>query len=102
MAQRASRNENPDILRILVAAGAELPRALHRAVFNRTTEVTEILIAAGADLNERHGLDGMTALHSAARAEMANLATLEALLRAGADSNVLDDNGMTALDWAES
>lgn len=24
------------------------------------------------------------------------------LLRAGADPNVLDDNGMTALDWAES
>ncbi|MDE0248877.1 MAG: ankyrin repeat domain-containing protein [Gammaproteobacteria bacterium] len=101
-AQPASRNENPDILRILIAAGAELSGALHRAVFNRTTEVTEILIAAGADLNERHGLDGMTALHSAARAGMANLAALEALLRAGADPNVLDDNGMTALDWAES
>ena len=33
---------------------------------------------------------------------MANLAALEVLLRGGTDPNALDDNGMTALDWAES
>ena len=102
VAQHGARNENPEIMRILVDAGAGLSGALHRAVFNRTTEVTEVLIAAGADLDEKHGEDGMTALHWAARAGMANLAALEALLRAGADPNVLDDTGRTALDWAES
>ena len=102
VAQHGARNENPEIIRILVDAGAGLSGALHRAVFNRTTEVTEILIAAGADLDEKHGEDGMTALHWAARAGMANLAALEALLRTGADPNVLDDTGRTALDWAES
>lgn len=102
VAQHGARNENPEIIRILVDAGAGLSGALHRAVFNRTTEVTEVLIAAGADLDEKHGEDGMTALHWAARAGMANLAALEALLRAGADPNVLDDTGRTALDWAES
>ena len=101
-AQHAARNENPEIMRILVDAGAGLSGALHRAVFNRTTEITDILIAAGADLDEKHGDDGMPALHWAARAGMANLAALEAMLRAGADPNLLDDTGRTALDWAES
>ena len=67
-----------------------------------TAEVMEILIAADTDLNERHGPDGMTAPHSAARGWVAYLAALDALLRAGTDPNLLDDTGMTALEWAES
>ena len=67
-----------------------------------TAEAMELLIAAAAALEREVRVDGMTALHSAARAGMANLAALEALLRTGADANVLDDIGMTALDGAES
>lgn len=109
VAQHGARNENPEIMRILASAGADLSGALHRAVFNRTTEVTEILIAAGADLDGREtayrvegNIGGLTPLHFAAMAGMANLEALEALLRAGADPNLLDDTGRTALDWAES
>ena len=108
VAQHGARNENPEIMRILVAAGADLSGALHRAVFNRTTEVTEILIAAGADLDGRETIyplegpiGGITPLHNASFGPGANLEAVEALLRAGADPNLLDDTDRTPLDWAE-
>ena len=99
--QAAAYNENPEVMRALVAAGADLSEALHSAVFNRNAAIAEVLIAAGADLDELHSEPGMptrqgTPLHWAARnAGRSNTAVVELLLQAGADPNVLDEDGRT-------
>ena len=58
------------------------------------------LIKAGAKLDttdHRH----MTALMMAVATDRANLAIVQRLIDAGADLNVADRNGETALDWAQ-
>lgn len=71
-------------------------------------EVIRALINAGARPDGRETIyplegpiSGITPLHNASFGPGANLEAVEALLRAGADPNLLDDTGRTPLDWAE-
>ena len=64
-----------------------------------STPMALALLQAGADVNIVDVVQGFTALMYAARGGHALL--VEALLRAGADVNAADENGETALDWAQ-
>jgi len=61
-------------------------------------KLLDILIEAGAEVDSRNG-SGQTALHHAMlnHLHVTCLAPVEILLRAGADPNVLDQNGMAPL-----
>ena len=114
----AYRNPNPEIVTMLVAAGAdpngEVPRAgrfpnqrttsfpgkprspLHLAAGSNTPAVIEALLRAGADL-ELTDSDGRTVLHHAA---VVFPAAFPLLLRLGADPQVRDAAGKTPMDYA--
>ena len=80
---------------------------LHIAAANANPDVVKALIAAGADLAARTGgylspgPNGQTPLHHAA-ARNENPAVVEALLAAGADVNARDQNGQTPLHDANA
>ena len=75
-----------------------------RGAPGRQVEALNLLVAAGADLNVvavHHHLQrtrGGSALHYAVRANNARL--IEALVQSGADINMKDFDGLTALDYA--
>ncbi len=58
------------------------------------------LLDRGADVNARATAFGRTAVISAASADDDTLPTLRLLLEKGADPNLADSDGETALDWA--
>jgi ankyrin repeat protein len=63
--------------------------------------LTELLLRRGANVNARNSLDGGgTALHKAAAYNLARIAEL--LLGFGADRQVVDDEGRTPLQLAQS
>jgi len=76
---------------------ANLP--VHAAAAGRHAGVIALLLAAGTPVDAtQHG--GYTALHAAANA--GDLASLEVLLKAGADCRIKAENGQCALDFARS
>lgn len=76
---------------------ANLP--IHAAAAGRHAGIVALLLAAGTPVDAtQHG--GYTALHAAANA--GDLATLEVLLKAGADMSFRSDSGQSAVDFAES
>ena len=103
--------ERTDILDRLVAAGADVS---HRDSAGRTPlmfavrtgdpAIVQKLIAAGADVNaaQTGGINeiGKTALHRAATRKR-NLDVVKVLVNAGADIDVEDEHGKTALDVAK-
>ena len=99
----ASQNTNVDVIRYLLAAGAEIkPRNKNgvtplsaAAAGNANPEVIGALIAAGADVNEADE-NGMTALMFAA-ARNANSLVVKVLLANGAAVNMKSCDGSSAL-----
>lgn len=123
----ASNNRNPEVLTLLLEAGADVDaRAeasfrneagdtpLHglfissvgMTLFSQNPEVITLLLDAGADVNARNAI-GDTPLHRAAHAIysktsgiVANLGVITVLLDGGVDVNARNGNGMTPLHKA--
>lgn len=98
---RASRDGRVPIVKMLLAAGAEInsatadkETALLQAVLKDRTKVVKLLLAAQANIQARRA-DGMNALMVAAQA--GHLQVIKLLLKAGADVNATLDNGATPL-----
>jgi uncharacterized protein len=97
----------PQLVKLLIEAGADVSAAndegmtpLHIA---QCASAVKALIAAGADVNAR-AQGGMTPLivQSAEGYDTGSLESMEALLKAGANPNLQDDDGQTAMDIAVS
>jgi len=89
-----------------MAGGQYLPRmtALHEAALRGSFEIVRILIGAGVDVDAK-AYWGRTALHMAVyggdeRDEEGRLMCVEALLEGGAEVNIMDIDGETALSYA--
>lgn len=93
------QNDIKDFTRLVEAYSAHplgelvLPEALRKAVIFTRTEMVKLLLERGVDPNREKPL--IQAAHSG------NLEYVRMLLDAGADMNVLDKEGRTALDVAE-
>jgi len=103
----AEHNENPDVLSVLIQAGAdvnamsyygETPLML-AAEHNENPDVLSVLIQAGADVNAKNPKEDSTPLMDAARRNK-NPEVLSVLIRAGAEVNEKDIVGSTPLMWA--
>jgi ankyrin repeat protein len=103
-----------EVIRVLVSAGADLKARQHygwtpllRAVVEGTAAEVIALLAAGADPNETMPSDtlpvfnvGRTTLMAAVASTEADV-VIEALLRAGADPQRRDTNGLNFFQYAE-
>jgi ankyrin repeat protein len=104
----AARDGNAENVRTLLARKAPVDAhpgplgmtALMWAAEMGRAEAVTVLLAAGADPNRHATFNGTTALIQAAASDRAGLAIVEALLAAHADTQLLDDEGASALDWA--
>ena len=74
---------------------------LHRAAITNQAQAARVLIANGAKVNHVDDL-GMTPLLYAASIDYGDTAVVESLLAAGADRNVKDKQGRTALELARA
>lgn len=95
-----------DAVSALVAAGADVHitessgvNLLHWATITNRTSVVPILARAGVPLDALDD-NGFTPLMYAATVDVGDTATLKALLQAGADRTVRNDQGRTPLDQA--
>ena len=101
----AARKGNWEILRLLIESGAELniqaddrgTSALLDSVMSKNVDMVNDLIKAGANLNIK-SKDGQTALVVAVGAGDEKL--VEALLKAGADTEIPDSMGVSARKYA--
>ncbi len=93
----ALKNNHPQMVALLLEAGADRAEALFTAIGDDRLEIIKMIIAAGIDLNtKREG--GWTAVQWAAL--HGSRRTLELLLGLGADANCTDDDGDTPLHHA--
>ena len=72
--------------------------ALHFCVEHETTECAEVLMAKAPELAAVHDNDGFTALHLATVAGNVNF--MSALLKVGADVDVMDKEQHSCVHWA--
>ncbi|WP_157559374.1 ankyrin repeat domain-containing protein [Hydrogenophaga crassostreae] len=73
---------------------------MHIAAFEGATDSMAVLVAAGGDVNEKTAVyRQQTAFHTAL--QFAPQATIEAMLAAGADADIADDQGENACGWAK-
>lgn len=101
----ACSGKNPDMVRVLVEAGANPKIAddhgmtpLHAAVQVQPVETVRLLLKHGAAVNAKHGPSGRTALHIVAGE--GKLEIMKSLLVAGADPNVIDAYGDRPMDFS--
>lgn len=73
--------------------------ALQHAALNGRTEIVRLLLEKMADVNAREVVNGYNALILASAHGYVEIVKL--LLAAGADRNVVTDDGYTAISWAE-
>jgi ankyrin repeat protein len=96
-----------EVVRALVAAGADVTgvdgtgiNLLHWAVITNRPAMIPILTKAGVPLNAIDDV-GFTPLMYAATVDQGDIATIEALLAAGAKAGIRNDEGRTALQQAQ-
>jgi ankyrin repeat protein len=96
-----------DVLKALIQAGADVTGAestginlLHWATITNRTEVIPILVAAGVPLDDVDGF-GFTPLMYAATLDYGDTGVLEALLKAGADRTIKNEEGRTPLQQSQ-
>lgn len=108
----ASQRDNLELVKLLLEKGADvnaqsykngntaLYEASQSSVYYNTTKVAKELVANGADVNTiyKHHL-GTTVLHLASK--YGNLELVRTYIARGANVNIKDDDGKTALDWAK-
>jgi ankyrin repeat protein len=94
---------NVALVQLLLGGGANVRAqstdgytALHAAAVQREVRIVELLLAAGADVNARTK-DNVTPLMSSVGSPYSDPSVSLALIRAGADVNVADREGRTAL-----
>lgn len=102
----AEHNGNPEVIRVLVAKGADVNAdsgwtvLMYAAQENDNPDVAQALLESGADINAvTEGSGGMTALMRAA-AWNKNPKVVQVLLDGGADVAAGDESGVTALMYA--
>jgi ankyrin repeat protein len=96
-----------DVLAALIAGGADVSGVestgvslLHWATITNRTTVIPVLVAAGLPLDAVDGF-GFTPLMYAATLDQGETGALEALLKAGADRSVKNEEGRTPLQQAQ-
>jgi len=100
-----TRTGNPDVIRFLIAAGADVNQlaedrgttALIDSVMAQNIDIMDDLIKAGTDLNVKDK-NGQTALIVAAGASREQM--VEILLKAGSDPDIPDSLGVSARKYA--
>ena len=100
----------PAMLKRAIAAGARLEVAdtfgrtpLQYAARQRNLGAVKELLRGGANVNVRDDLNGATALHYACKAQYGQkdvvVGVIKALLDAGADAGIVDQEGRQPLHW---
>lgn len=84
----------------LLAKGATVPKNILTAATHLDPKLLARLLDLGADVNARTASFGRTPLIHAVSSEEDTSETIELLLARGADPQLTDNDGETALDWA--